>query len=282
MSGTTTNYVYGQDGLLYGEYTSAGALVREYIYLNGNPLAQVNVGSPETATWLHTDQLGTPRFGTNAAGTQVWAWNSDAFGNGTPTGSVTVNLRLPGQYFDSESGLFNNWNRYYNPALGRYITSDPIGLAGGSNTFNYAQQSPLKYTDLTGKAPAVFPLAELVLWGTSWLTLEICNTIPDCRQYYADKIDNAIKATKDGANAAIQWCQKQVGQIFNSAPAANDNLSDREKAKQERSIPLPPNSQEICPLVREQILSCVYFCRSGEVAIVKETLEEQCAPRILR
>ncbi len=100
VSGTTTHYVYGLNGQLYGEYTSAGALVREYIYLNGQPLAQVNAGSPETATWLHTDQLGTPRFGTNAAGTQVWAWNSDAFGNGTPTGSITVNLRLPGQYFD--------------------------------------------------------------------------------------------------------------------------------------------------------------------------------------
>jgi RHS repeat-associated protein len=118
--------------------------------LNGQPLAQVNSGSPETATWLHTDQLGTPRFGTNSAGTQVWAWNSDAFGNGTPTGSVTVNLRLPGQFYDPESGLSYNWNRYYSPALGRYITSDPIGLAGGMNTFNYVGQSPLMWDDFLG------------------------------------------------------------------------------------------------------------------------------------
>jgi RHS repeat-associated protein len=154
---TTTFYVYGLGGQIYGEYTSAGALVREYIYLNGQPLAQVNSGSPETATWLHTDQLGTPRFGTNSAGTQVWAWNSDAFGNGTPTGSVTVNLRLPGQYYDSESGLFYNWNRYYSPSLGRYITSDPIGLDGGLNTFNYVYQSPLMYMDPLG-------LETLPLW----------------------------------------------------------------------------------------------------------------------
>jgi RHS repeat-associated protein len=137
---------------LYGEYTSAGALVREYIYLNGQPLGQVNSGAPETLTYLHTDQLGTPRFGTNSAGTQVWAWNSDAFGNGTPTGSVTVNLRLPGQFYDSESGLFYNWNRYYNPTLGRYITSDPIGQLGGINTYIYVLNNPLGLWDFLGLA----------------------------------------------------------------------------------------------------------------------------------
>ena len=148
--GNTTHYVYGAGGLLYGEYTGAGALVREYIYLNGEPLAQVNAGSPETVTYLHTDHLGTPKYGTNAAGAQVWAWAPDAFGNGAPTGSATVNLRMPGQYFDAESGIFYNWNRYYNPEIGRYISSDPIGLEGGINTFLYAGANPVMMMDPQG------------------------------------------------------------------------------------------------------------------------------------
>ena len=148
--GTTTHYVYGAGGLLYGEYTGAGALIREYIYLNGEPLAQVNAGSPETVTYLHTDHLGTPKYGTNAAGAQVLSWAPDAFGNGAPTGSATVNLRMPGQYFDAESGIFYNWNRYYNPAIGRYISSDPIGLAGGINTFLYAGANPVMAADPEG------------------------------------------------------------------------------------------------------------------------------------
>jgi len=82
-------------------------------------------------TYLHPDHLGTPKFGTNAGGTQVWAWAPDAFGNGSPSGGATVNLRMPGQFYDAESSLFYNWNRYYNPATGRYISSDPIGLEGG-------------------------------------------------------------------------------------------------------------------------------------------------------
>ncbi len=123
------------------------------MYLNGAPLAQIDdVSSSDVLTYLHTDHLGTPRFATNTGGSQVWAANADAFGVGTPSGSVTVNLRMPGQYYDAESGLFYNWNRYYNPAIGRYISSDPIGLEGGLNTFLYAEASPVMYSDPEGQA----------------------------------------------------------------------------------------------------------------------------------
>lgn len=59
-------------------------------------------------------------------------------------------LRFPGQYYDAESGLDQNWHRYYDPSLGRYISSDPIGLAGGLNMFGCADQNPLDYYDDEG------------------------------------------------------------------------------------------------------------------------------------
>ena len=150
-SSVVTHYVYGMGGKLYGEYDASGNMLREYVYLNGQPLAQIDdVSSSDVLTYLHTDHLGTPRYATNTSGSQVWAWSSDAFGVGTPTGSATVNLRFPGQYFDDESDLHYNWNRYYNPETGRYITSDPIGLAGGLNTFGYANANPVMYTDPEG------------------------------------------------------------------------------------------------------------------------------------
>ena len=150
-SSVVTHYVYGMDGLLYGEYDASGDLLREYVYLNGEPIAQIdNVSSSDVLTYLHTDHLGTPRYGTNAAATQVWAWDSDVFGNGAPTGSVTANLRFAGQYYDSESALHYNWNRYYNPATGRYISSDPIGLSGGLNTYLYSMANPAIFIDPEG------------------------------------------------------------------------------------------------------------------------------------
>lgn len=154
---------------MYGEYDNSGDLIREYVYLNGAPLAQINTGSPETLTYLHPDHLGTPKFGTNAGGTQVWAWAPDAFGNGTPSGSVTVNLRMPGQYFDAESGLFYNWNRYYNPAIGRYISPDPIGLEVVSIPSCMPPQTlswPLIRKDciVGGISKATSPMRRLALW----------------------------------------------------------------------------------------------------------------------
>ena len=61
-----------------------------------------------------------------------------------------MELRFPGQVYDSETQLHYNWNRYYDPRIGRYITSDPIGLEGGLNTFGYVGGNPGKYTDSTG------------------------------------------------------------------------------------------------------------------------------------
>jgi RHS repeat-associated protein len=156
VAASTTYYVYGAGGLLYGEYDNSGNFIREYVYLNAAPLAQINSGTPEVLTYLHTDHLGTPRFGTNAAGSQVWAWTNDAFGTSAPTGTATVNLRMAGQYYDSESGLFYNWNRVYNPAIGRYISSDPIGIKGGLNTYGYVGQNPVNSVDPFGLLACVW------------------------------------------------------------------------------------------------------------------------------
>ena len=91
---------------------------------------------------MHTDQLNTPRIVTRPSDNKKrWQWDSDPYGtqlpNGNPQalGAFTYNVRFPGQIFDGQAGLHQNWNRDYDPALGRYAQSDPIGVNGGVNTY---------------------------------------------------------------------------------------------------------------------------------------------------
>lgn len=102
--------------------------------------------------------MGTPRAITKSTdNAKVWEWrNDEPFGANLPNenpsglGSFEYNLGFPGQYRDKETGLSQNWHRDYDPAIGRYSQSDPIGLHGGINTYSYVAGSPLAYSDPTG------------------------------------------------------------------------------------------------------------------------------------
>lgn len=146
----STVFHYDFSGNLLMETDLAGNVTRAYVWADSVPVAQIERGGIETVTYLHSDHLNTPRLGTSDVGAVVWSFEGNAFGDASPSGSRTVNLRFPGQYYDNETGLHYNWNRYYDPKIGRYITSDPIGLKGGTNTFGYVSGNPGKYADPTG------------------------------------------------------------------------------------------------------------------------------------
>ncbi|NJD87716.1 MAG: RHS repeat-associated core domain-containing protein [Betaproteobacteria bacterium] len=162
----TVRYLHDEAGHLLGEYAATGAALREYVWLGDTPLAVLGRepafcaegASPpcEGVAYLWTDHLNSPREATNAANRRIWAWESLPFGESAPNESpeglaaFTLNLRFPGQYFDRETGLHQNWYRNYGPAVGRYGEGDPIGLLGGSNVYIYVGGNPINYFDHSG------------------------------------------------------------------------------------------------------------------------------------
>ncbi|CAD6878134.1 hypothetical protein [Methylomonas albis] len=149
-----TYFVYDGAGHVLGEYTQTGAPIQETIWLGNMPVA-VSKGSNQY--FVYADHLNAPRAISDNTGKVIWRWDSEAFGttaaNEDPDGDsniFTYNLRFPGQYYDKSTGLHYNGFRDYNPAIGRYIESDPIGLAGGVNSYAYAYGNPLTYDDFFG------------------------------------------------------------------------------------------------------------------------------------
>ncbi len=115
-------------------------------------LALMLVHPTQAATYyFHNDHLGTPQVLTDEDQTVVWQGSYDPFGKVDETVAlVEQNLRFPGQYLDRESGLHYNYFRDYDPDTGRYVQSDPIGLGGGSNTYQYTNANPIDTYDPYG------------------------------------------------------------------------------------------------------------------------------------
>ena len=138
-----------------------GTVTTAYVWADDEPVAQIDRAGngTETLVYLHADRQNTPRAATNAAGLVAWRLRANGFAEGgtqnDPDGDgvqTLVRLRLPGQYRDGETGLHYNYFRDYDPGTGRYIESDPIGLAGGLNTYAYVAGNPLGFVDPFGLA----------------------------------------------------------------------------------------------------------------------------------
>ena len=148
------NFAYDEVGHLIGEYDSNGNLIEETVWFGDMPISAV---SSSATYYIHSDQLNTPRQIDDAQGLPVWAWDPVTYGAVAPnedprnTGTkFSYNHRFPGQYFDAETGLHKNSARDYDPLLGRYVESDPIGLIGGINRYAYVRGNPISLTDPTG------------------------------------------------------------------------------------------------------------------------------------
>jgi len=142
-SGDAQITVYDEAGQWVGNYSTTGQAQQQAIWLDNYPVALIQTpasGVPELA-YIQPDHLGTPRVVIDPLrDVAIWEWSnkSEVFGDQVPANDpdgdgvlFDLALRFPGQQATNASGLFYNYQREYEPAVGRYSQSDPIGLEGG-------------------------------------------------------------------------------------------------------------------------------------------------------
>ncbi|MHC8409187.1 RHS repeat-associated core domain-containing protein [Pseudomonas sp. Hz4] len=161
VDGNTTEFFWQGDHLVA---ESSREHYRSYLYEPGSfrPLAMLDGKGPRKACpfYYQLDHLGTPQELTDYSGEIVWSAKYNAYGKVTRLAfgggeQLEQPLRFQGQYFDAESGLHYNRHRYYDPEVGRYLTPDPIKLAGGLNQYQYTP-NPTGWVDplgLSGNCP---------------------------------------------------------------------------------------------------------------------------------
>jgi len=188
VGGQTTLFAPASNGALLAESQVSGW--SDYVWLNGR-LASRIVGGQIQA--IHDDQVGRPEVLTDASQTVVWRARNFAFDRSVTTSStVALNIGLPGQYYDAETGNWNNGARDYNPELGRYIESDPVGILAGSNTYTYVGSNPVLYTDPYGLAP------NDRLWKVFCVVYFIaCNQNPQINPQLPDEAPPSYEAPAD-------------------------------------------------------------------------------------
>jgi RHS repeat-associated protein len=204
---TTTFYIYLPDGRLLAEMGGSGEALMTYVW-NGDILTGIIVHQPQRTVYtVQVDHLGTPYQVRTIEGKIVWRWEPDGYGRTAPNEDVdgdgkklTLNVRFPGMYSDRESGFFYNWHRYYSPKIG-YISPDPIGIAGGLNTYAYVGGNPLSRTDPTGLIAAV---DDAVVGGG--LLILGCAASPGCRQVVSNAMSTAANGAGGAYNKVKEWC----------------------------------------------------------------------------
>jgi RHS repeat-associated protein len=147
-SSGTTNYIH-DDFRVIEEKDESGASQASYIQGNGlDEVLEMNRAGQDY--YYSQDGLGSVTGITDISQNMVHSFSYDEYGTPNSASSVGNPFLFTGREFEGETGLYFYRARYYDPKLGRFVASDPIGLNGGNNLYAYVENNPVNFIDPLG------------------------------------------------------------------------------------------------------------------------------------
>jgi len=190
VDGYKTRYIY-DGGNVIAEYDGNGNLTRKYIHgaRVDELVCMIDVADSSAVYYYHYDGLGSVVALSDSSGDSCQSYEYSAYGQVAASDpNFTANLYLfTGRRFDYETGLYYYRARYYNPYIGRFLQTDPIGYGDGINWYAYCGNNPLAYTDPSGLVVVAFYDPTFEVWEQNedgeWV---IVDTIDLMEQYAND------------------------------------------------------------------------------------------------
>jgi RHS repeat-associated protein len=220
-------------------YDVSNILRRKYIYGPSvdEPICMIEAAGSYAGTYYyHFDALGSVVGLTNSSGNTVEVYEYDVYGRlGATDASHPNRILFTGREYDKETGLYYYRARYYNPQIGRFLQTDPVGYGAGMNLYQYCGNGPIGRVDPFGLSYSSMIAAGCTVagfaWnGHAWYVLYNAPGMEQGHDWNLDGVANAVLATHpDTISVTTDPCRPP---IYSSDPCKIRPYNDLKNIQQ--------------------------------------------------